>query len=192
MVPCEMVLVTALAHAYVEAVPVVEKSSGGTAGDFPNPWVTADSSGAFSLSLAAGRYRIRAKDEKDGYPDPSFWLNLDPKARFPEIAVGDKEIRNVKVLLGTQGGILEGQVQDAHTRNSLAGAKIRIQDVRNSDVYVEVFTDRAGHFQYTVPSKPVLISAPAPGYKVAVFESSAELLLSRGERREVDLELERK
>jgi hypothetical protein len=179
-----------LAHAFVEAIPVVENRGGGTASDFPNPWVAADSSGAFSLGLASGRYRFRAKDEADGFPDPSFWLNFDPKARFPEILVRDKETRDVQIVLGTQGGILAGEVDDARTRRPLAGAKIRIQDAGNTGAYVEVFADRAGRFQCTVPSKPVLISAVTPGYKPAAFERGTALLISRGERHEVDLELE--
>jgi hypothetical protein len=179
----------ALKHAFVEAIPANENSRGGTIGDFPNPWVAADSSGAFSFNLVPGRYRFRGKDEADGFPDP-FLLSFDPKARFPEIVVGGKEISEVKILLGTQGGILAGEVQDARTRRPLAGAKIRIQDAGKSGVYVEVFTDRAGRFQYAVPSKLVLVSAAATGYKPAAFESGAEIILSRGERHEVHLELE--
>ena len=144
-----------IAHAYVEAIPVIAKNSGGTVGNFPNSWVAADSSGNFSLDLAPGRYRIRAKDEADGYPDASFWVNVDAKAKFPEIVVGDKEIGGIEVVLGMQGGILAGELRDAQTHKPLASAKIRIQDARNSDAYVEVFTNRDGYFQYAVPSKPL-------------------------------------
>ncbi len=179
-----------LAHAFVEAIPVIENHGGGTAGDFPNPWVAADSSGAFSLSLAPGRYRLKAKDEADGFPDPSFLLSLDPKARFPEISVRDKETRDVQIVLGKRGGILEGEVQDARTRRPLAGAKVRIQDAGNSGAYVEVFADRTGRFRYTVPSKPVRISAVTLGYKPAAFERGTELLLSRGERHDIEIDLQ--
>jgi hypothetical protein len=178
-----------IAHAYVEAIPVFAKSNGGTVGS-SSPWVAADSAGTFSLSLAPGRYRLRAKAEADGYPDPSFWVNRDLKARFPEIAVFDKQIRNIEVVLGTRGGMLAGEVRDRQTHRSLAGAKIRIQDATNSGAYVEVFSNSNGHFQYTVPSKPLLISAVAPGYKVTSFEGGAEITLSPGGHREFQLDLE--
>lgn len=178
-----------VAHAYVEAIPVVAKNTGGVVGNLPNPWVAADTQGTFSLSLAPGRYRIRAKDEVDGYPDPSFWVNLDPKAKFPEITVGDKEIRDVDVVLGKQGGILSGKARDAQTGKSLAGVKIRIQDAKNANAYVEVFTDENGYFQYAVASKPLLISGVRPGYKAIALASGAEITLLPGEHREFPLEM---
>lgn len=180
-----------LAHAYVEAIPVIlQQSSAGTVGSIGNPWVAADNSGSFSLTLVPGRYRIRAKDEVDGYPDPSFWLGLDREARFPEIAVGATDIAGIEVVLGAQGGVLNGQVQGARTHGPIAGAKIRIEDARNSDSYVEVFTNGTGHFRYTVPSKPILISATAPGYERTEFSTGVEVTLSPGEHREIVLELE--
>jgi hypothetical protein len=180
-----------LPHAYVEAVPVLKQSGPGTVGNFGNPWVATNSSGSFSLTLAPGRYRIRAKDEAEGYPDPSFWLGRDPKARFPEIAVGTTEITGVAVVLGTRGGILSGQIRDALTHMPVPGAKIRIEDPQNSDAYVEVFANREGQFQYTVPSKPLLISATAPGYKSIEVVAAVEQTLSPGEYRKIDLELNR-
>lgn len=180
-----------LTHAYVEARPVTSKNAIGTVvGNTPNPWIAADSSGHFELSLPAGRYRIRAKDEIDGYPDPSFWLNMDRERKFPEIIVGDQTIEDVEVILGSRGAILSGEVQDAQTHKLLADAKIRIQDAKNSDAYVEIFTDRNGHFRYTVPSKPILISAAALGYTSTAFEGGAEVTLSPGEHRELELQLE--
>lgn len=183
-----------ITHAYVEAIPVITNGSGGTVGSSSNPWVAADSSGIFTLTLRPGRYRIRAKDEVDGYPDPSFWVNLDSKARFPEITVVDRdgEARNIEVVLGAQGAILGGEVRDAQTHTSLAGAKIRIQDARNSAAYVEVFTNSNGHFQYTIPSKPLLISVTAPTYKVTDLDGGAEVTVSPGGHREFQLDLEHK
>jgi len=179
-----------VAHAYVEALPVIADQGSGTVGNFPNPWIAADSRGRFTLTLRPGKYRIRAKDETDGYPDPSFWLSLDPNATFPTVIVGDKEITDLEVILGAQGGIISGEVQDAHTSKPVVDAKIRIQDARNSDAYIEIFTDPAGHFHYTVPSKPLLITAAAPGYKMTAFEGGAEVTLAPGEHREFQLELE--
>ncbi|MGO9575575.1 MAG: carboxypeptidase regulatory-like domain-containing protein [Terriglobales bacterium] len=181
---------SSVAHASIEAVPVLSTQEPGTIGH-TNPWIAADSDGRFNLKLPPGRYRIRAKDERDGYPDPSFWVNLDPSASFPEINVGDSEVRGVEVVLGKQGGFLSGTVQDAQTRKPLAGAKIRIQDVTNVNAYLEIFADQAGHFLYTVPSKPILISVAASGYKGKSSQKGLEVDLSPGERRELQLEMER-
>lgn len=178
-----------VAHAYIEAVPVLAKSGGGTVGSVPNPWIAADSHGSFTVSLAPGRYRIRAKDEVDGYPDPSFWINLDPEARFPEITVGDEKVEGIEVVLGKQGGILSGEIRDDKSREFLVGVKIRIQDAKNPAAYVEVFTNRDGHFQYTIASKPVLISASAQGYRPLGLERGAEITILPGEQREFQLEM---
>ncbi len=185
------------AHAYVEAIPViaVKPSSDGVAGvvgDIGDPWVAADSSGKFNLFLARGRYRIRAKAEGDGYPDPTFWLGYDSTAKFPEIQVGKRDIASVDVILGAQGGILSGRVRDAATHAPVAGVTIRMQDARHRDYFVEVFTHAGGDFRYTVPMRPILISASASGYKNFKVGSGAEQTLSRGEHRNIEIELERK
>lgn len=179
-----------VSHAYVEARPVLSKFSTGTVvGSAPNPWIAADQSGHFELQLAPGRYRMRAKDEVDGFPDPSFWLNLDPKARFPEISVDSEDLAGVEVVLGSRGGIIYGSVQDAETHTPVPEAKVRLQDARNPQAFIDIFTDRAGQFQYTVPSKPIVISVTAAGYKPATAQMGAEVTLAPGERRQIDIEL---
>src|SRR5271167_3292100 len=76
-----------VAHASIEALPRAGAEPVGTVGDRPNPWIQANAHGRFTISLFPGRYKIRAKDESDGYPDPVFMLNSDPAARLPEISV---------------------------------------------------------------------------------------------------------
>jgi hypothetical protein len=181
-----------VAHAYVEAIPVATTSAVATVGNGSNPWVAADNDGNFQLSLEPGRYRIRAKDEADGYPDPSFWVNLDPRAKFPVITVGNEQLENVKVVLGAQGAILSGRAQDSETNKPLVGVKIRIQDARNPPAYLEIFTGDDGHFQYVVASKPLLISATVRGYESFSFEHGAEITLMPGEHREFLLEMRRR
>lgn len=171
--------------AWVAAFPI---SAEGSAGDIH--WIKTDESARFQLDLSKGRYLIRAKDEADGYPDPSFRLNLDSSRKFPEIEITDKALENVDVVLGARGGFVSGVVDDADTHQALAGTKIRFQDAQDSDTYVEVFTDREGHFKYTVPSKPILISAVASGYKGTAFNNGAAVTLSPGEHRSIDIELE--
>jgi Carboxypeptidase regulatory-like domain len=88
-----------VAGASVTAVPVEE---GGNGGDLA--WVHTDNGGGFRLLLKPGRYVIRAKDEADGYPDPSFLLCSDPRANFPQVSVEGLDVSDVRVVLGTRGG----------------------------------------------------------------------------------------
>jgi hypothetical protein len=74
--------------------------------------------------LAPGRYRIRGKDELDGFPDPTFWLSTDPKAKFPEISVIDEDVTDVNVVLGSRGAIVYGSVQNAKHSDSHCGCQI--------------------------------------------------------------------
>jgi Carboxypeptidase regulatory-like domain len=167
----------------VSAMPI-----GDFVGDFH--WIDSDDHGRFEIDLRPGRYIIRAKNPPLGYPDPSFLLCEDPNARFPEIVVGQKEISNVRVILGLKGGVLEGYVRDKLTRELLRGAKITIADSRNPGVFVKVSADKSGSFQFTVPSKPISVSAVAPGYKMAYYATSEELKLSGGTHRSIVIELE--
>jgi len=134
-------------------------------------------------------YKIRAKDEVDGYPDPVYLLNADPTARFPEVPVEGQDVPGVRVTLGARGGILDGTVRDASTHRPIAHGKITIQDVRNPDAYVEVFADKEGHTQFAVPSRPLRISATADTYTPFSYEDGKEVTLSPGERRTILLEL---
>jgi hypothetical protein len=93
------------------------------------------------------------------------------------------------VVLGSRGGIIYGSAQDADTHTPVADAKIRLQDARKSVAFVDIFTNRAGQFQYAVPSKPIVISVTAPGYKPAAAQMGAEVTLAPGERRQIDIEL---
>jgi hypothetical protein len=177
-----------VAHALVEAVarPTHDEAKGGTVGDRPNPWIQADGQGKFTLNLAHGRYKIRAKAESEGYPDPVFLLSTTPLAKFPEIIVGESDLCGVGVTLGPRGGVLEGNVRDDRTKLPIVGAKITISDAHKPVAYVEVFSDRSGHFQFTVPAKPVCVSVTAKGHRNERIE---EFALSGGQRRNVQIDL---
>jgi hypothetical protein len=108
---------------------------------------------------------------------------------FPEVTVGQEAISGVRVVLGKKGGVLEGRLRDSATLLPIPKAKITIRDARNPEAFVEIFTDKAGHFQYTVPSKPIQIVATAAGHIAAFYANGAELTLSEGEHRAVDLDL---
>jgi hypothetical protein len=171
--------------AFVEALPITK---GGFAASLS--WKKTDDHGKFSLSLGEGRYEIRAKDESEGYPDPNALLSVNADALFPEISVSDRELRGIKVRLGPKGGTLDGDVRDKTTEKPISKAKITIRDPRNPQAFVEVFADKDGRFQFTVPPKAVVVSVTAPGYETGYFENGRELDLSGGERRTITLEVE--
>jgi Carboxypeptidase regulatory-like domain len=145
-----------------------------------------DEHGAFTMRLRPGEYVIRAKDEAEGYPDPSFLLSADPTAKFPQVVVGQSDISGVHVTLGAKGGVLEGKVQDEATRLPIVGAKITISDARSPGAYVEVFSKKDGGFQFIVPAKPVFIFATAIGYENGRAE---EVALSGGQHRSIEIDL---
>ena len=180
-----------VANASVQAMPRKEEKNGGTVGSLS--WMKTDSHGRFSLRLSSGRYKIVAKDEADGYPDPVFMLSADPTDRFPEISVQEEDISGVRVMLGMRGGVLEGDLRDQETQNPIPQGKVVIRDARNAEAYVEVFPDKlGGQFQFTVPNKPVLVSATAPGYATTYFGNREEVTLSGGEHRHITIELTRR
>ena len=171
-------------NASVTAVPVDE---GGSAGDLG--WVHADNNGWFRLVLRPGRYVIRAKDESDGYPDPSFLLCSDPRANFPQISVERSDVSGVRAVVGMKGGVLEGDLRDASTQQGIPKAKVTIRDAQKPYAFVEVFADKTGHFRFTVPSKPIHVVATAAGYETIQYEGGKLLTLSGGEHRSLMVEL---
>jgi len=181
---------TIVAHAFVEAISKTSTQGSGTVGDRLNPWTPADEHGRFSINLPLGRYKIRAKDEMDGYPDPLYWLNADPSAAFPEIVVGQKDISDVRVMLGSRGAMIGGEVRD-NTGARVRKAKVRISDADHPQAYVEVFTNDMGEFRLTVPAKPIVIQATAAGYSSSIVSGGSNAFTpSSGERRKVDIQLE--
>lgn len=178
---------TAIAGASVAAIPIDERGSAGNFG-----WVHVDDKGRFHLVLKQGRYIIRAKAEADGYPDPSFLLCSDPSAMFPEVTIEQADVSSVRVVLGMRGGVLAGDLRDEATQQAVPNGKLTIRDARQHDAFVELSANQGGHFQFTVPNKPVQIAATAPGYEMARYGNGQEIALSDGEHRSVTIWLTRK
>ena len=151
--------------------------------------IETDPQGRFQLMLRPGTYVLKAKDEAAGYPDPMFLLSSDPAAEFPEIVVRESDVSGVRVVLGSRGGILNGEIRDRNSRRPIAGAKVTVRDKNNPDAYVEVFSDGNGHFQFTVPAKPLSVSATAKSYKNT---NAGEVVLSGGQNRRIDINLEKR
>jgi hypothetical protein len=177
-------------HAQVTAIPDVEPTGNGVAGDVLNRWTAANEKGEFTLTLSPGRYKIRAKAEAEGYPDPTFALNSDPTARFPQISVGMNSITGLEIELGKRGGIFEGSLFDRLRHTPLVGATVRFRDARNPDAFVEVSSDSTGRFQFTAPSKPITVFATASGHKPMTFHRGEQVILSPGEHRHLEFELD--
>lgn len=172
-------------NASVEAVRLTRDNENGNVSQLR--WTQADEEGRFRLSLSPGRYEIRAKKENEGYPDPNFLLSKDPQSDFPIINIDDQELLDIRVKLGAKGGILEGTLTDKLTGSPIGGGKVIISDARNTEVFVEVFTNKEGQFQFAVPKKPIRISASAPEYVVAALDGS--ITLAGGERRNIRISL---
>ncbi len=176
-----------LGSALVQAVPLGAVGSGGTVSSAQ--WVPTNDRGRFQISLPPGRYAIRGKDEKEGYPDPNFLLSADPSARFPEILVSDDDISGLQVIVGRKGGVIDGTIREADTQTAIAKAKVTIRDARNPGAFVELFSDQLGHFRFTVPSKPIRVFATAPGYSTTHLLSGKDLIIAAGDHRTILLEL---
>lgn len=171
-----------LPGALVEAFPI---RSTGFVGNVH--WIRTDQNGHFQLALSSGLYEIRGKDEPSGYPDPNSLLALDAAAFFPRINVGREDIQGVQVRLGRKGGVLEGDLRDTATGKPIAKGKVVIRAAATPQVFVEIFANESGHFEYTIPPKPVVVSASADAYRSS---GETEVTLSSGERRTIVLELE--
>jgi hypothetical protein len=167
--------------ACVSALPM-ESTAGNSICTNTDHW------GRFTLTLHPGKYVLRAKAETAGYPDPMFLLGADRTAEFPEIVVGESDVSGVKVVLGLRGGILEGEIRDSRDDSPIPGAKLRISDLNNPAAYVEVFSNKDGRFQFTVPGKALSLSVTAKGYKAAEVQ---EFTLSAGEHRTLDIQLDK-
>lgn len=172
-------------NASVEAVRLPRENENGNVGQLR--WTQADNEGRFRITLSPGRYEIRAKDESEGYPDPNFLLSKDPHSDFPIITVDDRELSDVRVKLGAKGGILEGTLVDRMTGSHIEKGKVIIADARNPAVFMEVFANKEGRFQFVVPNKAIRISASAPGYPVVV--AGDWITLAGGEHRNITIEL---
>jgi len=177
----------AVDFASVEAVPQTDAGAGSE-----SRWVRCDSQGRFMLQLAPGRYKIVAKREAEGYPDPTLAFNFDRSAIFPEVTVENSDISNVRVQFGAKGGFLYGTLRTQSDRNPVPHATVTISDARNKSASVQLHSDDRGRFQVAIPSKPVLVSAAAPGHTTASFGNGMELTLLPGEHVSVVIELDQR
>jgi len=154
-------------------------------------WVAVNDHAEFELHLKPGRYVIRAKDEAHGYPDPSFLLTRDEKARFPAVVVGESDISGVTVRMGAPGALISGSVVDETTGSPIPAATVTIRDARNAGAFVELTANNEGRFAFAVPSKPIVVHAVARGYTSVDYDRGAEFHPSAGEKMEITLSMKR-
>jgi len=154
-------------------------------------WVPVNDRAEFEVYLKPGRYLIRAKNEAHGYPDPSFLLTKDDKAKFPMVAVRDSDIGGIRVQMGPPGALLSGRVLDETTGNPIPAATVTIRDARNPSAYVELTANSEGRFAFAVPSKPLVLHAAAHGYAGVDYERGSEFQPSAGETKEITLPMKK-
>ncbi len=126
----------------------------------------ADSSGHFVFAeVQAGRYRVTASRDENGYRDISWiFFNLIPPWTV-EVSVTEHYVsRGIVVRMYSKKAKLTGSLLDAETRQPIKDATLFLcrQD-RNSCVGVN--NDLAGRFRVLVPSIPLRVRAYAPGYQ---------------------------
>ena len=177
------VVVTAMGNvvpgALVSAWPLAEHGAGGS-----GHWVSANSEGKFTLSLTRGSYEIRAKDERDGYPDPSYLLCADSRAQFPRIIVEHRNIEDIRVSLGEQGGTPRILLRDGETKRPILRAKVTVRDAENAAAFVELSADNQGKIFFAAPHKLLIVTASAPGYREG---SHGDEMLEPSDGRNTDL-----
>jgi Carboxypeptidase regulatory-like domain len=180
-----------LADCVVEAIPMnTNPSAKTTITSGPPLLTTTGADGRFKINVAAGRYRIAAKNEPMGYPDPTYLVNSDPSGSFPFVTA-EQDVSGVVVKLGTQGGVITGEVKSSDTNSPIPRAKITVRDLRNGS-FAEYFADDQGRFSFAIPARPVLISADAPGYSRSVYQNGSGVSLSGGDKRTITLTLLRR
>lgn len=177
-------------YAFVEALSLGDPSQTGVVGDILEPWKPADSQGAFHLKLPPGAYKIEAKAELSGYPIPGSMLTADSTSEFPIVTVSQTDIRDVRVVMGAKGGMLQGIIRNHRTHEAVAKAMVKISDAGDADSFVETSADERGRFHFTVPSKSIAVFASAAGYREGPYQGGSEFVLSPGERRSIVIELD--
>lgn len=171
-------------------VAAISVRTTGTAAQIP--WTAVDANGNFRLSLSPGTYVIRAKDEADGYPDPSYLLSRDSTAMFPTIVVDANDLAGIQVRLGEQGGVLQGSVLEQESHNPILGSKVVIRSANDSAAFVEITPDKNGMFQFCVPAKPIIVCAEASKHSRTCFEGGKPIRVSGGGHLAVGLQLRKR
>lgn len=110
-----------------------------------------DGNGAFDFhhSLDLGTYKVYARKDADGYPDPFDGFYSDPKAEAPEIELSQAHPRaSVAVKLGPKAATVAGRVVDANTG---AGVKARLGFLDADGHGHSVSVDGNGDYRIQVP-----------------------------------------
>lgn len=104
---------------------------------------------------------------------------------------------DVTIRLRSGGAILRGTIQDSSDGKPIKGASVRFIDL-DDNAYGASSSGSDGGFQVTIPSeRDLVIVVSAKGYKGCVYtdESNSSrpvIRLRAGERKQLDIELERK
>jgi len=129
-----------------------------------------DDQGNFTLPVLAGKHRISAYKESDGYPDLlwSFYSEAYGREGFPIVNVEENQIvRGVIVRLGPEASRLFIRVIDARTKRPIRDASLALNHKGKPETRFEPGgTKMDGEFDTLIPaSLPINVVLKAPGYK---------------------------
>ena len=97
--------------------------------------ITADGAGGFDFrgGLALGTYKVYAKKESGGYPDPSDNFYADPNLEPPTIELTkDHPATTTTVTLANRAAVLAGRVVDANSGVPLKAKLVFMDEDGNS------------------------------------------------------------
>jgi hypothetical protein len=153
------------------------------------PVALTDKLGKFTLkSLPPGIYKLSAKKEDDGYPDPesAFHYGRLP-ANLLQVTVNENQItQNVIVKTGTRMGVLTINVVNATTKQPIKSSKVTLRRLDNTEfLYITGAYDADGaNKKIPVPSVPFTVEVSTPSY--AVWRYRKEGSLKQGDSLQVD------
>jgi hypothetical protein len=131
------------------------------------PSTTSDENGAFRIVCpSAGRVRVIAYKETDGYPNTLgvLFSNGDEQSSIVDIIPGQTAV-NFDVKLPPKDGVIFGTVHDSRTGATVAQTRITMRWTDKPEVMYSSYVKDEGKFIFALPPRPIKIDVTAPGYR---------------------------
>lgn len=153
--------------------------------------ITADGAGGFDFrgGFALGTYKLYAKKESGGYPDPSDNFYADPKVESQMVELSkDQPSSTTTVTLANRAAVLAGRVVDANSGVPLK-AKLVFMDENGNSHSVMV----TGKYRTLLPAGKdvtlmVMVMSPDYGSQTPV----PPLRLASGQEMDMDIPLSKR
>lgn len=141
-----------------------------SAGSKVIPTTVSDKDGHFKIPIREmGRYTIYGSKEEDGYPlTVSGFHEQVSLDQIPKLTIAScTNVPNVVLQLGQKAAMIEGDVRDRVTRQSIERATITLRRAENPGLLYRTSTDavNVGQFRVAVPSAPFTIEVESPRYE---------------------------